>query len=236
MPSMVVMLRAAVMLCCLVVVPAVALLGTDLSQLATEAWQSRSSAAVVVPVASDARPPAASAGLWPPPEAETSAPQPQIAVAAAAAPVPAAAMNHEVQPASPPHTLAAAAGSQPAALVFPATVPVPAPVSQAAHPAELAQGQNYSQQGSGVVPASGVAGEAPDPFAHVQHRLRELGAVYYKLETWGRTGQLYRFQCEMAVEGHPQMRQHFEATEVDALRAMENVVRQVEASQPRLLR
>jgi hypothetical protein len=32
-----------------------------------------------------------------------------------------------------------------------------------------------------------------DTFTHIQHRLRELGATYYLLESWGDRRQLYRF-------------------------------------------
>ena len=56
-----------------------------------------------------------------------------------------------------------------------------------------------------------------------------IGATYYLLETWGRNGELYRFHCKMAVAGNPDYTRHFEATDSDASRAMQQVLEQVEA-------
>ncbi len=67
-----------------------------------------------------------------------------------------------------------------------------------------------------------------DRFTYIQRRLRELGATYYLLETWGDQGQYYRFHARMAVGGSPDYVRHFEATETDALQAMVAVLRQVE--------
>ena len=72
-------------------------------------------------------------------------------------------------------------------------------------------------------------GGSNDWFNWTQHRLRELGATYYLLETWGRNGELYRFHCKMAVAGNPDYTRHFEATDNDASRAMHQVLEQVEA-------
>jgi hypothetical protein len=80
-------------------------------------------------------------------------------------------------------------------------------------------------------PPGGAAqpGSAGDWFTAIQHRLRDLGATYYLLETWGRQGELYRFHCKMAIAGNPNYTQHFEATDSDPSRAMQSVLRQVEA-------
>jgi hypothetical protein len=59
-------------------------------------------------------------------------------------------------------------------------------------------------------------------------RIRQLGATYYLLETWGDRGQLYRFYCKMAVGGNPDYSRYFEATDADALAAMDKVLREVE--------
>jgi hypothetical protein len=72
-------------------------------------------------------------------------------------------------------------------------------------------------------------GGSTDWFTWTQHRLRELGATYYLLETWGRNGELYRFHCKIAVAGNPDYTRHFEATDRDASRAMQQVLEQVEA-------
>lgn len=85
--------------------------------------------------------------------------------------------------------------------------------------------------------AAAVVGDGRQPhlppssgetFSRVQQRLRNLGAVYYLLETWGDQHQLFRFYCRVAVRGNPAYTRHFEATDADPLRAMGEVVGQVE--------
>jgi hypothetical protein len=68
-----------------------------------------------------------------------------------------------------------------------------------------------------------------DPLSQIQNRLRELGATYSLLETWGGQGQLYRFYCKMAIGGNANYTRYFEATDGDPIRAMGNVLQQVEA-------
>ncbi len=71
--------------------------------------------------------------------------------------------------------------------------------------------------------------EQPDRFTEMERRLREYGATYYLLETWGSAGELYRFHCRMAVANNGAYSRHFEATDRDALKAMADVLAQVEA-------
>lgn len=68
-----------------------------------------------------------------------------------------------------------------------------------------------------------------DRFLYVMDRLRELGAVYYLLETWGSDGQRFRFHCKMAIGGNPTHTRHFEAIDRDALQSMARVLAEVEA-------
>jgi hypothetical protein len=75
-----------------------------------------------------------------------------------------------------------------------------------------------------------------DPFTWMQRRLRELGAIYYKLENGGPKGEMFRFQCQMAVPGSPNGVQPFEAIEGDPLKAMQRVVQQVETWHSKLAR
>ncbi len=63
----------------------------------------------------------------------------------------------------------------------------------------------------------------------MERRLREFGATYYLLETWGNAGELYRFHCRMAVANNAAYSRHFEATDRDALKAMSDVLAQVQA-------
>ena len=82
-------------------------------------------------------------------------------------------------------------------------------------------------------PASAeFAGGAPatvDRFSVLERRLREYGAIYYLLETWGRDGELYRFHCKMAIANNPNVTRHFEATHREATQAMTQVLDQIEA-------
>jgi hypothetical protein len=93
---------------------------------------------------------------------------------------------------------------------------------------------------AGASIAPNRAGEPPSPnptangmsqpgFAELERKLREAGATYYLLETWGGEVSSYRFHCRMAVGGDPNNTRPFEATDADALRAMSRVVEQVEA-------
>jgi hypothetical protein len=92
-----------------------------------------------------------------------------------------------------------------------------------------------------VVPASASdsrGGESPAPaaedctaqFRRMEHRLRELGATYYLLETWGSSGDRYRFFCKMALAGNADYNRNriFQGTAADPLRAMQDVLTQVE--------
>ena len=71
--------------------------------------------------------------------------------------------------------------------------------------------------------------EQPERFTAMERRLRENGATYYLLETWGNDGELYRFHCKMAIGNNPNYTRHFEATDRDALKAMAQVLERVEA-------
>jgi len=70
---------------------------------------------------------------------------------------------------------------------------------------------------------------ASDRFAQIQGRLRQLGATYCLLESWGNQPDYYRFFCKMAVAGNPNFVRPFQATHSDPLQAMADVVQQVEA-------
>jgi hypothetical protein len=82
----------------------------------------------------------------------------------------------------------------------------------------------------GMAPTRGPqSSEQPERFTAMERRLREYGATYYLLETWGNEGELYRFHCKMAIGNNPNYTRHFEATDRDALRAMAQVLERVEA-------
>lgn len=82
---------------------------------------------------------------------------------------------------------------------------------------------------SSAAPPASTPPASGDLFSSIQIRLRELGATYYLLETWGQDGSLYRFHCKMTLAGNSRHNRHFEATEADPLLAMQRVLEQVEA-------
>ncbi len=59
-------------------------------------------------------------------------------------------------------------------------------------------------------------------------RFEKIGAVRYRLETWGNQAELYRFWCEMPVGQSTGAVRFFEAVASRPEEAMENVLRQVE--------
>jgi hypothetical protein len=77
-------------------------------------------------------------------------------------------------------------------------------------------------------PAVNSAQFSTNPFTAIQDRLRQLGATYFLLETWGNQRQYFRFYCQMAVGGNASYTHYFEATNLDPLAAMSDVLRQIE--------
>jgi hypothetical protein len=148
----------------------------------------------------------------------------------------------QAQPAAPPDGVVAAGGP---------SVYLPADNQQAAYTSAvdpnlmagpLARPPSEATAPNGPIPqplglTTGVAGapergatpEQPDRFTAMERKLREYGATYYLLETWGNEGELYRFHCKMAVGNNPNYTRHFEATDRDALQAMSQVLERVES-------
>lgn len=81
----------------------------------------------------------------------------------------------------------------------------------------------------GAVALQPLKVQANEEFTRIQQRLRGLGATHYVLETWGPTGEAYRFQCRMAAGHDAHYSRHFEATDVEPLRAMQTVLDDVES-------
>lgn len=89
--------------------------------------------------------------------------------------------------------------------------------------------------GNGVsatsVPYEPSAEHSPDQFQAMCQRLKELGATYVLLESWGDRQEQFRFYCKIAIAGNPHYTYRFEATNPDPVAAMANVLRQVESWQ-----
>ena len=80
----------------------------------------------------------------------------------------------------------------------------------------------------GHADSANAAPAANAGFEQIEHRLRDLGATYYLLETWGTTNQQYRFHCKISVAGTPDNTRSFDAADQDPIRAMRRVLEQVE--------
>lgn len=102
---------------------------------------------------------------------------------------------------------------------------VPASYQWPKHPDDATPQEVHAidENSIGANPSSAV-----DSFRVVQDRLRELGATYYLLESWGDQRQMYRFYCKMAIGGSADFTRCFEAANGDPLQAMVCVLRQVE--------
>ena len=59
-------------------------------------------------------------------------------------------------------------------------------------------------------------------------QLRQLGASYYALETWGAEGRYFRFQARIAADNGAGYLRHFEAIDPSAEQAVASVLSQVE--------
>ncbi len=84
---------------------------------------------------------------------------------------------------------------------------------------------------STAVPYGPSAKHSSDQFQSICQRLKELGATYVLLESWGDGQEQFRFYCKIAIAGNPHYTYRFEATNPDPLAAMANVLRQVESWQ-----
>lgn len=200
--------RALIMLVCVVGIPAWALSGSSWSDMAKKLQDFRWPAILNPASASTSSSPndaprfAQSRVTGGPATARESAPLAQIVV------------NPTRMPES------AATSTQPPAPAPSDVVPVG---YQTSAPTELAA----------IPQSSGNAGDASlltaDQFRSIPERLRQLGATYYLLESWGSDQQMYRFYCKMAVGGCADYTRYFEASHSDPLHAMQQVLQQVEA-------
>ena len=135
-----------------------------------------------------------------------------------------------------------ARASSPAAMSAPlCQIPAPAatsrnPLSETPPSAVISAEYQASAELTPPAPLANIAGDAAagptsstDPFRSIQDRLRELGATYYLLESWGTGQQMYRFYCKMSVGGSADYTRYFEASHADPLQAMREVLGQVES-------
>ena len=84
-----------------------------------------------------------------------------------------------------------------------------------------------SRRPGDALPQRPAAAPAEDPFKSIQQRLRQLGATWYALETWGNEGR-FHFACRVSVDGNPSLNRLFQATDPEAIQAMGKVLQDVE--------
>ena len=207
--------RALIMLACVVAIPALALWGTSWSEVVKRLQDFHWPA--VLDLASASVPTSADQALQAKASGATDAPAAAYSperLAAAGSPSPYCQNCQTSTPALLPSQPATAAQST----VVPAGYQVPTEPAAVSPLVVNAAGQS----GTGVTPGAG------DQFHAIQERLRQLGATYYLLESWGTEQQMYRFYCKMAVGGNADYTRYFEATNSDPLQAMLQVLRQVD--------
>ncbi len=207
--SAVVTLRALVMLSCLILVPLAAMFGSMVPQVFNSIIEGRGVSRLVRKNddPNDARTRGGDAPAFAAGPASSEGPPPLSSAGDASASLWAPALAH-------------AAGSSPGPAEGQPPSSGPSMVSHAA-PAE--------RRGLQAPPARpGEPRAAGDTFQGLQSRLRELGMTYSLLETAGAAGQAYRFYCKISLGADPGHSRHFDATDADPLRAMRDVVAQVE--------
>jgi hypothetical protein len=67
-----------------------------------------------------------------------------------------------------------------------------------------------------------------EPIKEIERRLQQLGATYYRLERWGKDGDVYHFFCKVPIGGNPNFTRHFDETHTSPDQAMRNVLEQIE--------
>lgn len=206
--------RALVMLACVALVPLLAIYGKQLPEFyraVVEAYKARTQ-----PKAAD---PLATLGTDAPAWAPTNDRGLQSAGKTLGAPAP---WNNSGQTALPlPST-----GGSPAApigTVRPASFSSPIDAGKSAD--AIATASRTSPKDTAL--QAGATDTCSVQFRHAEQRLRELGATYYLLETFG---DGYRFYCEVSLAGNADSGHNrvFQATDPDPLQAMKKVLDEVE--------
>ena len=246
-----VMLRALVMLGCVVAIPLAAMFGSSLPKLVSAVLEGHwppSAAASDRPATTP--PPPARIPPAGPAEPSTPGRQPEPLRSHSAGPAawpdrPAirpAAYEVEVGPAGPLAGPARLSGPTPPAVPPGLGGRTPGPSWGREDPGwqvdpATGSGRDWPARSSPprILPAPEVESalaaspQGAEQFRYVQERLRQLGRTYFLLETWGTQQELYRAYCKVAVGGNANYTRHFEATHSDPLQAMLQVLQQVEA-------
>jgi hypothetical protein len=220
--SMIVALRTLVMMVSLMAIPLAAVVGTG-SWPQVRKWLDGLRADLLAQFNAEQAAPVETAPLQlngPPITAAAVSPPPATPVT----PPPVVVKEALPAPAAPPPL--------PKPPFWPAT-PASAPhVDPQTTPAAYTPPQNTVPQNALASSPPSVAppvAQPPDVLGWIQHRLQTLGATYYRLETAGPRGEMFRFQCKMTSPTNPNYVRYFEATASEPQRAMQHVLDQVDA-------
>lgn len=252
--SVVVMFRALVMLVCLIAIPLAALFGSSLPAVVQAVRQGRWPTLAELRGTYGLRQNSLSeappfAPTTPGNQAIPSGPPAADGTPAMASPTSVAHTPLQQAVPCPPLDDRANPGTQTTA-VLPAGYE--APLDPSGHPASVlstaepslvhvgAGGENPPPSPSGASPPDQSRGtpalagplaatSGSDPYTVIQDRLRQLGATYYLLESWGDQDRQYRFFCRMAIGGNAQCTRSFWSIDTDPFQAMRQVLQQVEA-------
>ncbi len=63
--------------------------------------------------------------------------------------------------------------------------------------------------------------------ARLGMEFKRLGAQFFRLQTWGNHGELYRFSCYVSAPRNDQYQKHFQAIDADSVQAMRRVLDEV---------
>ena len=212
--SSTVMLRALVMLACLVAIPLAAIFGTSMPEIVRKLLAANGPAQG----SSADGPDRYDLQFEPMPQANAASMLP------APAEGPTTATDWQTRPTLPGSQGPDRSANPPRPAVISASYETVGPGSQPPGTADWPQ-----NAAPALLPPQQRAPSAFDQFTQIQQRLRQLGATYYLLETWGSDGQSYRFYCRLPIQGDRTNSRYFEVIDTDQLRAMDRVLRQVEA-------
>lgn len=105
------------------------------------------------------------------------------------------------------------------------------PTAFSGEPAVWAMNENPSQPFQ--TPPYGEPCSSQRNFSALETQLKKLGAKYYRLEKWGRRGELFRFSCYVSPSaggegsGRPTAQQYFQAIDSDEIRVMDRVIEDI---------
>jgi hypothetical protein len=86
---------------------------------------------------------------------------------------------------------------------------------------------------SEIQPASFTESKAEPQYASqfsaqsVEQELQQLGATSYRLQTWGDSGNLFRFTCYVGAPSNPNYQRHFQSIDSDPHNAMRLVIKEI---------